>query len=460
MGLTFRLGQLPTSLFTDASNNVGIGAAPSGSYKLEVTGTAKVSSTLLVSGASTLTGAVGVGIAAPSSGLEVYQSAGGATLRVTNSGTGTGSGNGFHIGTDGSSPYNVSFVQNENAAQVFYTNNGTSTDERMRILASGGVMIPSDVSGTSGYRINYTSADAGSRSWKIANDNAAYGDFFIAQSTTQSGSTYAAKFTINPSGNVGIGTTSPTAAAGLAFVLYSGASQGRICVKTSSTGDASGDGLQIGMSGTSAFIEQRENDDLTLATNASERMRILSGGCVGINTSSSSVRLYVKSTDATSSSYAFGCENGSVNLFLVQGDGRLFTGTAAQSPYNRTTGSVGNLFVDYDGSLYRGTASSQRFKENIIDWSENGLNTILALKPKTFTYKESYYSQPDRQFLGLIAEDVAEVSSYLVDFKNEDGTGDIENVRYANIVVPLIKAIQEQQAIITSLQDRLSKGGL
>jgi hypothetical protein len=53
MGLTFRLGQLPDSLFTDTSNNVGIGAAPSGSYKLEVTGTAKVSSTLLVG--STLT---------------------------------------------------------------------------------------------------------------------------------------------------------------------------------------------------------------------------------------------------------------------------------------------------------------------------------------------------------------------------------------------------------------------
>jgi hypothetical protein len=61
MGLTFRLGQLPTSLFTDASNNVGIGAAPSGSYKLEVTGTAKVSSTLLVSGAATFSSSVAAG---------------------------------------------------------------------------------------------------------------------------------------------------------------------------------------------------------------------------------------------------------------------------------------------------------------------------------------------------------------------------------------------------------------
>ena len=51
MGLTQNLGRLSPSIFTDSSLNVGIGGSPSGSYKLEVTGTAKVSSTLLVTGA-------------------------------------------------------------------------------------------------------------------------------------------------------------------------------------------------------------------------------------------------------------------------------------------------------------------------------------------------------------------------------------------------------------------------
>ena len=46
MGLTQKLGTIPLAILTDASNNVGIGAAPSGTYKLEVTGTAKVSSNL------------------------------------------------------------------------------------------------------------------------------------------------------------------------------------------------------------------------------------------------------------------------------------------------------------------------------------------------------------------------------------------------------------------------------
>jgi archaellum component FlaG (FlaF/FlaG flagellin family) len=56
MGNPQKLGNFVNALFQDASNNVGIGAAPSGSYKLEVTGTAKVSSTLLVSGDSTIGG--------------------------------------------------------------------------------------------------------------------------------------------------------------------------------------------------------------------------------------------------------------------------------------------------------------------------------------------------------------------------------------------------------------------
>ena len=46
MGYTQKLGLLAQSVFQDSSLNVGIGAAPSGTYKFEVTGTAKVSSNL------------------------------------------------------------------------------------------------------------------------------------------------------------------------------------------------------------------------------------------------------------------------------------------------------------------------------------------------------------------------------------------------------------------------------
>ena len=188
----------------------------------------------------------------------------------------------------------------------------------------------------------------------------------------------------------------------------------------------------------------------------SEKMTMSSTGNVGIGmTGYGDMRLVVRGATSNSSNFGLRIEDSSANaLFQVRNDGKIETGLQSLSPYNRTTGSLGNLFVDFDGSLYRGTASSERFKENITDWNVSGLDTILALKPKTFTYKEDYYSQPDRQFLGLIAEEVAEVSPLLADFKNEDGTGDVENVRYATIVVPLIKAIQELEARIKDLEGK------
>jgi hypothetical protein len=53
MGYTHNLGTIAQGVFSDSSLNIGIGAAPSGSYKFETTGTAKISSTLLVSGVTT-----------------------------------------------------------------------------------------------------------------------------------------------------------------------------------------------------------------------------------------------------------------------------------------------------------------------------------------------------------------------------------------------------------------------
>jgi hypothetical protein len=155
-----------------------------------------------------------------------------------------------------------------------------------------------------------------------------------------------------------------------------------------------------------------------------ERMRITSGGDVGIGTSpAAGVRLHIS--------------------------GGLIRSI---DTYNNTSATLPNMVVSGGGTFERSTASSQRFKENIKDWDGNGLNTILALKPKTFTYKADYYKNPELEMLGLIAEEVAEVSPFLAEFENEDRTGQVENVRYATIVVPLIKAIQELEARLKDLE--------
>ena len=62
---------------------------------------------------------------------------------------------------------------------------------------------------------------------------------------------------------------------------------------------------------------------------------------------------------------------------------------------------------------------------------------------------------------GVLAHELQEVIPYAVggvkDGVDEDGKIIIQGVDYSKLVPVLTKAIQEQQAIITSLQDRLDK---
>jgi hypothetical protein len=275
----------------------------------------------------------------------------------------------------------------------------------------------------------------------------------------------AVRMVITSAGNVGIGTTSPSKL----FTVVSGSNGQSAGISGPSYGIRFDNGGTNGFGGSTIHgtdntltgsyqILGLSGSQLIFATDGSEKMRITSGGNVVIgDTSSANYKLLIVTPDSGTSNWGIGIFNSAGNTLLrIRNDGAFFTGTAAASPYNNTTSVVSNLTVLSDGSLARSIASSKRYKENINDWNESGLDTILSLVPKTFTYKEGYYNNTDKKFLGLIAEEVAEVSSFLADYENEDGTGQVENVRYANIVVPLIAAIKEQQALITSLQEQIN----
>jgi len=99
---------------------------------------------------------------------------------------------------------------------------------------------------------------------------------------------------IDSSGNVGIGTTNPTVAAGTGLVINGGTNQSRLALKNDATGDGSGDGFQIvvtsgsGSNGGQAIFEQRENNIIAFKTNSSETMRIDSSGNLLVGKTSSS----------------------------------------------------------------------------------------------------------------------------------------------------------------------------
>ena len=121
--------------------------------------------------------------------------------------------------------------------------------------------------------------------------------------------------------------------------------------------------------------------------------------------------------------------------------------------YNNTTGGGANLLVAGDGGnrLYRST-SSRKYKEEIIDYT-SGLSEVLKLRPVFYKGKNKE-ADGDKQFAGLIAEEVDEVG--LKEFVVYDKDGNPDALDYSHMVALAFKAIQEQDAQIKSLRKRLA----
>ena len=83
------------------------------------------------------------------------------------------------------------------------------------------------------------------------------------------------------SGNVGIGTDSPTSYADTTLHV-SGSTGSTIKLSSDAQGNADTDGFDISHSGLTAFLNNRENGDMQFRTNNTERMRIDSSGNVDI----------------------------------------------------------------------------------------------------------------------------------------------------------------------------------
>jgi hypothetical protein len=109
------------------------------------------------------------------------------------------------------------------------------------------------------------------------------------------------------------------------------------------------------------------------------------------------------------------------------------------------------VFITSDGKL--GTVnppSSARFKDDIKPMNEAS-ETILALKPVTFRYKQELDPKGSRQF-GLIAEDVEKVAPVLV---NRDRDGNLQTVRYDQVNAMLLNEFLKEHRKVEQLQKQV-----
>ncbi len=231
-----------------------------------------------------------------------------------------------------------------------------------------------------------------------------------------------------PSAGDGVG------AGALLFAANDGSgNQKDICVIRSETTAANAGG------GALAFFTRPNSGSLT------ERARITSGGVylVGTTNTAGSAGVGIKlhpdglvatvSTTSISDSYNYYNETAGAYRFYVTNGGTVFA-------TNTTISAI----------------SDQRLKENIRDL-DAGLDAVMALKPRKFDWKEGK-GQDKKDVRGFIAQEFEQVFPDLIDTWKDpapEGEESYKSVRQ-DLIPVLVKAIQEQQAMIKALEAKVA----
>jgi hypothetical protein len=280
---------------------------------------------------------------------------------------------------------------------------------------------------------------------------------------------------IDSSGNVGIGTSSPSAkldvdgsvvirnSSAINELTFSGAEYTNIYSQTTS-------GFDIGTTSSSG------NSYLRFLTENVERMRIDSPGNLLVGTTT------VPSLGGNTAG-KFAVVNGTAQIGVQDnGDGGIFAsysasksiGLSAGASYGSnegysfikltpTTGSSASVQVvansngvqlTHDATAWS-SASDVRLK-TVVSGFTDALADVAKLEAIKFTWKNDNFG---KVCVGLTAQSVQSVLPEAVDEfvkTEEDGSPTYLSVRYTDVIPLLTAAIQEQQAIIEALEARVA----
>jgi hypothetical protein len=191
------------------------------------------------------------------------------------------------------------------------------------------------------------------------------------------------------------------------------------------------------------------------ASSPTERMRIVNGGNVLINTTNNSARLAVGTDIANTIGNRVALFSGTAtgdaayeSIGVSKFDNNSTTAQIFQRFYinNGATG-CGQINANGASSAAFGTFSDSRLKENIEDLPSQ-LQNVCNLRPVEFDYKDGSGHQ-----IGFIAQEMEEVYS---DAVAEDSDGMLTITGWSKTEARLVKALQEAIAKIETLEAKVA----
>ena len=352
------------------------------------------------------------------------------------------------------------------AALVFKPSTSGSPTEKMRLTSAGNLGIGTtspatalEVKDSADSRITITAGNAISQAGINFADNSGVDGICTYDHNTRklhlgagTSSFTDGDLTINSSGHVGIGTTSPGT-----HLEVSGTTDGVLNLNTTDSRGTfirfrqggtnkcfvgCGDGLGAGNVNDLALVS--DSNRIIFKANGSERMRIDSAGNLGIGTTSPNDKLQVHGTITqvnTSTS------NTSSQLFFNNG----VSGGQYRIRFDANSSTVGSIQVLTSSTVYN-TTSDYRLKENITTITD-GITRLKTLIPRRFNFK----NDPTKTVDGFIAHEVTAVPESITGTKDEVATEDSREAKKGDPIYQQIDQSKLVPLLVAAVQELITK---